>query len=205
MTAPTCAPPALETLETLRTLRTLRTLETIARGRDSERHNPESPQPPPPPPPPLSLSLSFPISPSPSLFISLSLSLSLRARGRVSSDRTAALRLRSRQKVRERGSAPKGGRHPTICFILRTFKAAFRILKTHLKVTQTFGRGDDAVGNPHRAQIYEFELFGLILLSKLKQLPVEQFEATVSQSTVPSPLLIHTAWQTTVWDNNNQQ
>ena len=54
----------------------------------------------------------------------------------------------------------------------------------------SFGRGDDTIGNPHRAQISQFELFELILLLKLdKQLPVERFEATVSQSTVPSPLL----------------
>ena len=52
------------------------------------------------------------------------------------------------------------------------------------------GRGDDRVGNPHRAQVSQFELFELILLLKLdRQLPVERFEATVSQSTVPSPLL----------------
>ena len=52
------------------------------------------------------------------------------------------------------------------------------------------GRGDDMVGNPHRAQIYQFELFELILSLNLdKQLPVEQFEAKVSQSTVPSPPL----------------
>ena len=51
-----------------------------------------------------------------------------------------------------------------------------------------FGRGDDTVGNPHRAQIFQFDLFELILLLKLhKQFPVEQFEATVSQSAVPSP------------------
>ena len=54
------------------------------------------------------------------------------------------------------------------------------------------GRGDDTVGNPHRAQIVQFELFELILLLKSdKRLPVEQFEATVSQSkegTLP-PLL----------------
>ena len=38
-----------------------------------------------------------------------------------------------------------------------------------------------------RAQIYQFELFELILLLKLdRRLPIEQFEATVSQSTVPS-------------------
>ena len=52
------------------------------------------------------------------------------------------------------------------------------------------GRGDDTVGNPHQAQITQFELFELILLLKLnKQLPVERFEATASQSTVPSPPL----------------
>ena len=52
------------------------------------------------------------------------------------------------------------------------------------------GRGDDAVGNPHRAQIVQFELFELILLFKLdKQFPVDQFEATISQSTVPCPPL----------------
>ena len=51
-----------------------------------------------------------------------------------------------------------------------------------------FGRGDDTVGNPRRARIYQFELFELVLLLKLdKRLPVEQFEATVSQSTAPSP------------------
>ena len=52
------------------------------------------------------------------------------------------------------------------------------------------GRGNDAVGNPPRAQFLQFEFFELILLSKLDKLfPVEQFEATVSQSTVNSPLL----------------
>ena len=30
-----------------------------------------------------------------------------------------------------------------------------------------FGRGDDTVGNPHRAQISQFELFELTLLLKL--------------------------------------
>ena len=51
-------------------------------------------------------------------------------------------------------------------------------------------RGDDTVGNPHRAQISQFELFELILLSKLdKQLPVERFEATASQPAAPSPPL----------------
>ena len=41
-----------------------------------------------------------------------------------------------------------------------------------------------------RAQISQFELFELVLLLKLdKQFTVEQFEATVSQSTGPSPPL----------------
>ena len=52
------------------------------------------------------------------------------------------------------------------------------------------GRGDDAVGNPHRAQVSHFALFELILSMKLdKQLPVERFESIVSQSAVPSPPL----------------
>ena len=54
-----------------------------------------------------------------------------------------------------------------------------------------FGRGDDKVGNPHRAQLSQFELFELIILLDLEQqLSIEQFEATASQSTVPSPLLL---------------
>ena len=58
------------------------------------------------------------------------------------------------------------------------------------------GGEDDAVGNPHRAQISQFEFFELILLLKLdKQFPVEQFEATVSQSTVPSPPLSYSLRQ----------
>ena len=57
-------------------------------------------------------------------------------------------------------------------------------------VAQWGGAWDDTVGKPHRAQISRFEFFELILLLKLdKQFPVEQFESTVSQSTVPSPTL----------------
>ena len=57
------------------------------------------------------------------------------------------------------------------------------------------GRGDDTVGNPHRAQMFQFELFELVLLLKLdEQFPVEQFEASraeaaVSQSAVACPPL----------------
>ena len=50
----------------------------------------------------------------------------------------------------------------------------------------TLGRGDDTVEPPHRA----FPVFELILLLNLgKQFSIEQFEATASQSTLPSPLL----------------
>ena len=50
--------------------------------------------------------------------------------------------------------------------------------------------GDDTVGNPHSAQISQFAVFERILLSKLgKQISIEQFEPTVSQSTVSSPPL----------------
>ena len=47
--------------------------------------------------------------------------------------------------------------------------------------SQYFGRGDDTVGNPHRAQISRFELFELILLLKLDKLYLSQ--------QVPPPLL----------------
>ena len=54
----------------------------------------------------------------------------------------------------------------------------------------TVGRGDDTVGNPPRARMSQFELFEFILLLKFgKRFPVERFEATVSQSTAPSPPL----------------
>ena len=53
---------------------------------------------------------------------------------------------------------------------------------------RALGRGEDTVGDPHRAQISQFELFEPILLSKLvKQLPVERFDTTVFESTVPPP------------------
>ena len=66
------------------------------------------------------------------------------------------------------------------------------------------GRGDDTVGNPHRAQTYPLEPSELILLLKLdKRLPAEQFEATASQSTIPSPPLTTTTTTTTTTNNNN--
>ena len=59
-----------------------------------------------------------------------------------------------------------------------------------LRSSRKFGRGDDTLGHPHRAQISQLELLDLILLLTLdKLLPVEQFETAVSQSTVPSPTL----------------
>ena len=57
------------------------------------------------------------------------------------------------------------------------------------------GRGDDAVGDPRRAQLSQFEFFELILVLKSeKQFPVEQFEATVIvsvNSTVPPSYPAH--------------
>ena len=58
---------------------------------------------------------------------------------------------------------------------------------THTSLSR---RGDDTVGNPRRAQVSQFELFEFTLLAKVdKRFSVEQFEAAVSQSTVPSPPL----------------
>ena len=55
--------------------------------------------------------------------------------------------------------------------------------------SDTFRKGD-TIGNPHRAQISQFEFFEFILFLKVdQQFPVERFEATVSQSRVPSPPL----------------
>ena len=59
-----------------------------------------------------------------------------------------------------------------------------------LSTAGTFGRGDlrDTLGNPHRAQVSQFEFFELVLLLKLdKRLPVERFEAAVLSvnSTLP--------------------
>ena len=54
----------------------------------------------------------------------------------------------------------------------------------------SLGRGDDTVGNPHRAQTSQFEFFELTISLKWdKHVPIEQFEPTVPQSTVPSPPL----------------
>ena len=47
---------------------------------------------------------------------------------------------------------------------------------------ESFGRGDDTIGNPHRAQMSQFELFELFLLSRLgKQVSIKHFEPAVSQ------------------------
>ena len=67
------------------------------------------------------------------------------------------------------------------------FEAMFK--KQRKLFSGYLGRGDDTVGNPHRAQISQLELFELIPLSKWDiRFPAEQFEAAVSQSTRPSPL-----------------
>ena len=80
------------------------------------------------------------------------------------------------------------------CCLFDLFLFFFKHKRIVVTKLELLGRGDDPVGSPHRAQIYQFELFKLILLVKLdKQFPVEQFDATVSQSTVPSPLFITSA------------
>ena len=74
---------------------------------------------------------------------------------------------------------------------IRTERPGLRGRPTALYI----GRGGDTLGNPHRAQIYQFELFELILCVNLdKQLSIEQFEATVSQSTVPPLLKLANSW-----------
>ena len=62
-------------------------------------------------------------------------------------------------------------------------------------------KGGWYLGNPHRAQISQFELFELCLLLKLdNKLLVERFEPTVIISiNVPSPPLRTTAWTTRTW------
>ena len=53
------------------------------------------------------------------------------------------------------------------------------------------GRGDDTVGNPIELKCLNSSFPSLLSYSnERKQFPVEQFEATVSRSTVPYPLLI---------------
>ena len=57
-----------------------------------------------------------------------------------------------------------------------------------VRLSKAHRRADDTVGNTRRAQTFQFEIFELILSLKLdKRFPVEQFEATVIQSTVSSP------------------
>ena len=65
----------------------------------------------------------------------------------------------------------------------------------HMQYGEPLCRGDDTVGNPHRAQIDSIRYFRAYPLIDIRQqLPVEQFEVTVSQSAAPSPLLIHTRY-----------
>ena len=70
------------------------------------------------------------------------------------------------------------------------FPSSARLITGPRAAAGLFGKGDATVGNPHRTQVSQFELFELILSLKLeKRLPVERFEAAVSQSAVPSPTL----------------
>ena len=58
---------------------------------------------------------------------------------------------------------------------------------------EIIGMGDDTVGNPQGDQMFKFLFFeGILLLKFDKRLPVVRFEATLSQSTVPSPPLLKT-------------
>ena len=51
--------------------------------------------------------------------------------------------------------------------------------------------GDDAVGNPRRAQISQFELFEVFVLSEVcNQFSIEQFEPAASQSEASSPPIL---------------
>ena len=59
----------------------------------------------------------------------------------------------------------------------------------HVVHTVLFGRGDDTVGNLIELKFLNSSFEIILLLNSDKQFPVEQFEATVSQSTVPSPPL----------------
>ena len=73
--------------------------------------------------------------------------------------------------------------------IVQVPKPEIEYVEKQVFAAAVFGRGDDTVGNPHRARISQFELFELILLSTIYKLfSIEQFEPTVSQSTVSSPL-----------------
>ena len=55
----------------------------------------------------------------------------------------------------------------------------------------SFGRGDDTIGKPSLSSNVSIRVVRAYPLMELnKQLLVEEFEATVSHSTVPSPPLI---------------
>ena len=60
------------------------------------------------------------------------------------------------------------------------------------------GRGDDTVGNPHRAQISQFELFELILLLKFDKAPYRAIRGnSISVSSTLPPLLFQPRSQLT--------
>ena len=79
--------------------------------------------------------------------------------------------------------------HLSKAWLHRVLNEASRVARFDAGSGWQLERGDDdTVGDPHRARIYPFEFFELVFFLKLdKQFPVEQFEATASQSTVPSP------------------
>ena len=102
--------------------------------------------------------------------------------------RRTCLAFRRRRGLKQDGSPPTAAQ---LCLKAAAARAPCRVRRDAFRrdaCSAAVGRGENTVGNPHRAQISQFELFELILLLKLdKHFPVEQFEATVSQSPVPSP------------------
>ena len=79
----------------------------------------------------------------------------------------------------------------TTCLTLGVLQTWRVILQTIVSKYSSIARADATDGNRHRAQMVQLGLFEIILLLKLdNRLPVEPFGAAVSQSTVPSPLLL---------------
>ena len=85
----------------------------------------------------------------------------------------------------------------TLCSLLLLFVLLLLlwlvVVVVRVTVSATgFRRGNDMVGNPHRAQTSQLEPFELVLsLKSDKQLSIERFEPTASQSTVSSAPLIY--------------
>ena len=58
-------------------------------------------------------------------------------------------------------------------------------LSLYIYIYSRIGRGDDTVGSPHRAQISQFELFGLkVLNSSFSSFPLTEVRRRVSYRTI---------------------